>query len=84
LAFLLKLINYFNENIILVGEFAQRNAYFLVGALLLEVLIILIFLVLKGILLSTRNRRGDLEKITAMLFKVIFIFSISERMLKSS
>lgn len=76
LAFLLKLINYFNENIILWSESAQIHAYFLVGALLLEVLIILLFLVLKGISVSTRNRREDLEKSTAILFKVIFIFPL--------
>ncbi|MDD5473175.1 MAG: hypothetical protein PHU34_03395 [Candidatus Methanoperedens sp.] len=76
LAFLLKLINYFNENIILLSDSTQMKAYFLVGALLLEVLIILLFLVLKGISVSTRNRRENLEKSTVELFKLVFIFPI--------
>lgn len=76
LAFLLKLINYFNENIILWSQPAQNHAYFLVGALLLEVLIILLFLVLKGISASTRNRREDLEIFTEILFKFVFIFPL--------
>ena len=76
LAFLLKLINYFNENIILWSESTQRDAYFLVGALLLEFIIIFLFLILKGILVSIKNRGEDLEEITAALFKACFIFPL--------
>lgn len=76
LAFLFKLISYFNENIILWSESTQIDAYFLVGALLLEFIIIFLFFILKGISLSTKKRRGELEDITAGLFKVSFIFPL--------
>ena len=74
LAFLLKLINYFNENIIYWRESTQSHAYFLVGALIFEFIIIFLFFILKGIVLSTNKRRRDLEDITAVLFKTVFIY----------
>ena len=74
LAFLLKLINYFNENIILWSESTQNHAFFLVGALLFEFIIIFLFFILKGIVLSTNKGREDLEGITAYLFKIVFIY----------
>lgn len=74
LAFLLKLINYFNENIIYWNEFTQNHAYFLVGALILEFIIIFLFFISKGIVLSTNKRRIYLEGITAELFNAVFIY----------
>ncbi len=74
LAFLFKLISYFNENIILWSESTQSTTYFLVGALLVEFLIILLFFIFKGILISTKNKRRDLEDTTRGLFEVGFIF----------
>ncbi len=76
LAFLFKLINYFNENIILWNESTQIKAYFFLGALLLEFLIIFLFFILKGISLSTNKRREYLEDIIARLFKFGFIFPL--------
>lgn len=73
LAFLLKLINYFNENIISWSLLAQIFVFSLVGALLLEVLIISLFLVWKGYLVSTRK---DSDEFVAVLFKYAFILPI--------
>lgn len=74
LAFLLKLINYFNDNIIYWSESTQNHAYFLVAALILEFIIIFLFFIMKGIVLSKNKRRIYLEDITAGLFNWIFIY----------
>ncbi len=76
MAFLLKLIDYFNNNIITISDYLQVTAYFLVCLLLFELSMIFLFLILKGYLMSTKYKIEKLKYITQDLFKYIFIIPI--------
>ncbi len=73
-AFLLKLVDYFNNNIISVSASFQVIVYFIVGFLLLEFLTIFLFLISKGYLVSTKYRNIIVKSISEGLFRYIFIF----------
>ncbi|MCZ7383438.1 MAG: hypothetical protein O8C63_01675 [Candidatus Methanoperedens sp.] len=75
-AFLLKTIDYFNNNVIVLGDFLQLTVYFLVMLLLLEFSMVFLFLILKGYLLSTESESKQIKNITHKLFKSIFILPI--------
>ncbi len=75
-AFLLKTIDYFNNNVIVLGDFLQLTVYFLVMLLLLEFSMVFLFLILKGYLLSTESESKQIKNITQKLFKSIFILPI--------
>lgn len=71
-AFLLKLVDYFNNHIIVVSPIFQLIVYFLVYFLLLEFLMIFLFLILKGYLVSTKYRSNMLKNISEGVFRGIF------------
>lgn len=74
-AFLLKLIDYFNNHIIIVSDYFQIVVYLLVGLLLFEILIIFSFLISKGLLIVTKNKE-NLVKISKKLFQIAFEYPI--------
>jgi hypothetical protein len=47
-AFLLKMVDYFNNNVIVLSDWLQLTVYFLVLLLLLEFSMVFLFLILKG------------------------------------
>lgn len=73
-AVLLKLVDYFNNNIIDLSERAWLLVYFLVFFLLIEILIILLFLLLKGLLSAQEKRINVLEIISEL--SQIFMFCL--------
>lgn len=73
-AFLLKLVDYFNNHIITLSAYFQVIVYFLVGFLLLEFLTIFLFLISKGYLVSTKYKNNMVRNISEGLFRRIFIF----------
>ncbi len=75
-AFLLKTIDYFNNNVIVLSDYLQLMVYFLVMLLLLEFSMVFLFLILKGYLLSTKSENKEIKNITQKLFKSIFILPI--------
>lgn len=75
-AFLLKTVDYFNNNVIVLSDYLQLTVYFLVLLLLLEFSMVFLFLILKGYLLSTKSESKEIKNITQKLFKSIFILPI--------
>lgn len=75
-AFLLKTVDYFNNNVIVLSDYLQLMVYFLVLLLLLEFSMVFLFLILKGYLLSTKSESKEITNITQKLFKSIFILPI--------
>jgi len=72
IAFLLKLIDYFNNNLILIPDYFQPLIYTLLWILLVELLIILSFLILKGYLISSKNEKKGLKNLANSFFKISF------------
>ena len=75
-AFLLKLIDYFNNNIITISNHVQLIIYIIVYLALIEVALIFSFLILKGYLLSANSENKQLTNLSKEIFKKIFIFPI--------
>lgn len=75
-AFLLKLIDYFNNNIITISNHVQIIIYLIVYVAIIEIALIFSFLLLKGYLLSTNSKIQQLEKYAKRTFKYIFIFPV--------
>ncbi len=74
-AFLLKLIDYFNNHIIIVSDSFQIVVSLLVGLLLFEILIIFLFLISKGLLIAAKNQENLLE-ISKKLFQIAFVYPV--------
>jgi hypothetical protein len=72
-AFLLKLVDYFNNNIITISSHVQFIIYIIVYLALIEVTLIFSFLILKGYLLSTNNESQEFKNYAKEIFKYIFI-----------
>jgi len=72
-AFLLKLIDYFNNNIITISNHVQVIIYVVVYLALIEISLIFSFLILKGYLLSTNSEIQEFKEYTKEIFKYIFI-----------
>ncbi len=75
-AFLLKLVDYFNNNVILITDYFQPLIYTLVWILLVELLFVLSFLVLKGYIISAKSEKKQLKILVEFLFKISFILFI--------
>ena len=75
-AFLLKLIDYFNSNIITISTHVQIMIYLIIYLAIIEIALIFSFLLLKGYLLSTNSKIQQLEKYAKGTFKNIFIFPV--------
>jgi hypothetical protein len=58
-AFLLKLVDYFNNNVISITDYFQPLIYTLVWVLLVELLFVLSFLVLKGYIISAKSEKKN-------------------------
>ena len=75
-AFLLKTVDYFSTNVIVLSDYLQLTVYFLVLLLLLEFSMVFLFLILKGYLISIKSESKVIKSITQKLFKSIFILPI--------
>lgn len=69
LAFLLKLSDYFNNHIINISLDFQLMIYYFVWLLLFEFLLIFLFFIFKGYLVSTKRKHDTLRNISDELFK---------------
>ena len=75
-AFLLKLIDYFSNNIITISNNVQLIIYLIVYLALIEIALIFSFLILKGYLLSVNIENKQLTKLSKEIFQKIFIIPI--------
>ena len=75
-AFLLKLVDYFNNNIITVSSHVQLVIYLIVYLALIEIALIFTFLMLKGYLLSVNGENKQLTNLSKEIFQKIFIIPI--------
>ena len=75
-AFLLKLIDYFNNNIITISSHVQFIIYIIVYLALIEVTLIFSFLLLKGYLLSDNSENKQLTNLSKEIFQKIFTIPI--------
>ena len=75
-AFLLKLIDYFNNNIITISNHVQFIIYIIVYLALIEVALIFSFLILKGYLLSDNSENKQLTNLSKEIFQKIFTIPI--------
>ncbi|VVB91119.1 Uncharacterised protein [uncultured archaeon] len=69
---LLKMIDYFNNNVFLISDNFQPLIYTFVWILLVELLFILSYLILKGYLISAKSEKQGLKNLTEYLFKISF------------
>jgi hypothetical protein len=73
---LLKIVDYFNNNIINISHYFQVTVQGIVLILLIDILIIFLFLMMKGYLISIKNRNRNLISFTKFLFGASFVLSI--------
>ncbi len=73
---LLKVVDYFNNNTINISNYFQTTAQIVVYILLIDILIIVLFLMMKGYLISIKNQGKDLISFTKFLFGFSFALSI--------
>ena len=71
-AFLLKLIDYFNNNTIAFSDHVQLIIYLIVYLALIEIALIFSFLILKGYLLSVNSVNKKLTNLSKKIFQNIF------------
>jgi hypothetical protein len=73
---LLKVVDYFNNNIINISNHFQATAQIIVFVLLIDILIIILFLMMKGYLITVKNQSKYLISFTKFLFGSSFVLSI--------
>ena len=74
LAFLIKLGDYFNNNVVVISDFSQYIIYFTIWITLILLPILLLYLILKWYLVSTKNENKWLKNITQYLFGLLPLF----------
>ncbi len=77
IALLLKISDYFNNNVIELSRHLTQIVYGLISLLSIEFLIIFLFFIFKGISIyaEPENRKVELKEITRILFKISFIYA---------
>ena len=75
-AFLLKLIDYFNNNTIVFSDHVQFIIYLIVYVALIEISLVFSFLILKGCLLTINRENERLKLFTNKILLTIFTFPI--------
>ncbi|MCX9013660.1 MAG: hypothetical protein OIN89_02510 [Candidatus Methanoperedens sp.] len=78
LAFLIKLGDYFNNNVLAISEYSYLILYFTVWLTLIVLIVLFVFLILKWLLISTYESKlkNKLKNITQKLFRYIPLFIV--------